>query len=142
LLTQPAQRRLVEPGQLQHVLDREPLLEEPFDRRCGRNLRPGNRLLGRGALLPGDLDVDRRLVDALLPGQRLRVEPQPALPGRLSRVSRARSRPRVCLCRCAHRDHLFLDRYPRGVHRGPSQARSNVDRQQSDTPAPPSYDRR
>lgn len=67
-LTQPTYRRLVEAGQMHDVLDREPLRKKPLDRGRGRDLRIRHRLHGQGPLLPGDLDVDRCLVDAPLSG--------------------------------------------------------------------------
>jgi NB-ARC domain len=60
-------------------------------------------LLGLGPFLPSDLDVDRRLVDAPLPGQLIRVQLQPELPSCLQ-PSVARPIPtRLCLCRLPHR---------------------------------------
>jgi hypothetical protein len=66
-LTQPTHRRRFKPGQMHDVLGREPLREKPPDRGRGSGLRVCDRLFSGCQLLPGDLHVDRRLVDALLP---------------------------------------------------------------------------
>jgi hypothetical protein len=72
------------------------------------HLRVRDRLIRCRPVLPGDFDVNGRLVNALLPGQLVRVEPQPTLSGRLQ--STLSSPTRLCLCRRSHWDHLFLDR--------------------------------
>jgi hypothetical protein len=94
-LTQPTDRRLVEPVELHDVLDRE-LIREKLDR--GRDLRIRDLLLGLRPPLPSDLYVDRGLVDAPLPGQLVGVQLQAALarglqPGTPSPVP-------TCLCLC------------------------------------------
>lgn len=60
-------------GQPDHVLNRELLIEEQLERGRGRGLRGHDGLLGLAARLPGHLDVNHRFVDALLPGQLVRV---------------------------------------------------------------------
>ncbi|WP_165821304.1 hypothetical protein [Nocardioides gansuensis] len=47
----------------------------------GRRLRRRNRSLGIGAGFAGELEFDRRLVDALVSGQLVRVQLEPAFPG-------------------------------------------------------------
>ncbi|GAB2446451.1 hypothetical protein GCM10027062_29760 [Nocardioides hungaricus] len=77
--------------------------KEPLDGDRGRHLGVRDGLLGLGPFLPGDLDVDRRLVGAPLSGQLIRVELEPALPRRLQ-PSLARPIPtRLCRCRLPHR---------------------------------------
>ena len=87
-LTQPTDRRLVEPGPLDHDFDREALVQQAFGSGRRGDLRVHDRSLSRGPRLPGDLNVDGRLVDALLPGQLLGVETEPALPGGQRALSR------------------------------------------------------
>ena len=133
-LTQPTHRRLVEPGQLHDVLDREPLREEPLDRGRGRDLRVRDRLLGLRPAPPrrprrrptaSSMRCSRASWSGSSRSRRSRAA--------FSRLSRARSRP-ACACAAVPiGDHLFLDRHVADIHRDPSQARSNPDRRRSDT---------
>lgn len=66
------------------------------------DFRLTDRLLGHGPRLTGEFDVDRRLVNALLPGQLLRVEPQAALPRRLQAALPSPIATRLCLRRRTH----------------------------------------
>ncbi|WP_157953260.1 hypothetical protein [Nocardioides allogilvus] len=65
-LTQTTYRRLVEPGQPHDIPDRKPLIDEPLDGGSGCYLSHRHIPLSLGPSLPGNLDIDRGLVDALL----------------------------------------------------------------------------
>lgn len=76
--------------------------DQPLDRNRSRHFRVGHRLLGLGALLPRDLDVDRGLVDTPLTRDPIRVRLQSTLSRRLQ-PGLARPIPaRVCLRRLTH----------------------------------------
>ena len=101
-LTQPTHRRLIQAGQLDDVLDRQLLGDQPLDRGRSRDLRLGYSLLGMRALLPRDLDVDRSLVNTPLARDLIRVQLQPALPRRLQPCITCPIPTRLCLRRLTH----------------------------------------
>jgi hypothetical protein len=74
-LSESAHVRLVQPGQLHHVLDGESLAQEPLHRGGGRHLGRLHCALSLGPGLPRQLGVNRRVIDPQLPALSGRLQP-------------------------------------------------------------------